>query len=161
VYRSYCYKILTGIIRCREPDFGHDHHELIDEQQHLTLEIFSMLIWLAHKNLLDFQATNFVPDGIGPLPLRYEYVDFDPPLPGLSADYNFLCERMGLVLAPLGLSTPEEFKIYNETMRMLALAGKTPSPATYHNLAKEYKRLANGKTIFPKKADMLIAHQAR
>jgi hypothetical protein len=51
--------------------------------------------------------------------------------------------------------------MYNEKMRMLALAGKSPSPAAYHDLAKEYKRLANGKTIFPKTPEMLIAHQAR
>jgi hypothetical protein len=161
VYRSYRYNISMGIIRCGEPDFGHDHHELIDEQQHLTLEIFSMLIWPAHKNLLDFQATDFVSVGIGPLPLSHDYVDFDPPLPGLSADYHFMCERMGLVLAPLGLSTPEEFKMYNKKIRMLALAGKTPSPAAHHDLAKEYKRVANGKTIFPKTPDMLIAHDAQ
>jgi hypothetical protein len=161
VYRTYRYNISTGIIRCGEPDFGHDHHELIDEQQHLILAIFSMLVWPAHKNLLDFQATDFVSIGIGPLPISRDYVDFAPPLPGLSADYNFMCQRMGLVLAPLGLSTHEEFKIYNEKMRMLALAGKNPGPVAYHDLAKEYKRLANGKTIFPKTPDMLLAHQTR
>jgi hypothetical protein len=159
VYRTYCYNLSTGTIRCGKPDFGHDHHQLIDEQQHLTLEIFSTLIWPAHKNILDFHATDFVSVGIGPLPFSTDYVDFDPPLPGLSADYNFMCERMGLVLAPLGLPTPEEFKIYNEKMRMVALAGKNPGPNTYHDLAKEYKKLANGKTIFPKTPDMLLAHQ--
>ena len=45
-------------------------------------------------------------------------------------------------------------------MRMLALAAKTPSPANHHDLAKERKRLAKGKTMFPKTPEMLVAHQA-
>jgi hypothetical protein len=41
----------------------------------------------------------------------------------------------------------------------IAFAGKKPSLAAYHDLAKEYKRLANGKDIFPKAPEMLIAHE--
>ena len=162
VRRSCPCNISSGVARCGKLDFGHDHDELIDEQQRLNLEIFSTLIWPSHENLLDFQATNFVSVGVGPLPLRsHDCVDFDPPLPGLSANCNFVCERAGLVLAPLGLSTPEKFKMHNEKMRMLALAGKTPGPAARHDLAKECKRLASGKTTFPETPDALVAHQAR
>jgi hypothetical protein len=108
--------------------------------------------------LMDLKKVDAPPDPLA-LPAYQRESKPQPWKSSKGTDYNFMCECMKLVLAPLGLSTPAEFKMYNEKMRLLALAGKKPSPAAYHDLAKEYKRLANGKDIFPKTPEMLIARE--
>jgi hypothetical protein len=71
------------------------------------------MAWPGHCNLLDFKGSgNYVPAGVGKLPLDPELVHFGPPKTVLSDDYAFVCQRMQVVLAPFPLSTAAEYKLF-------------------------------------------------
>ena len=95
-----------------ETDFGTDHHELVDECQLWILKIFGVFAWPAHKNLIDTEETDFISVGIGPLPHDKDCIIEGIPKKGLSDDYRYMCQKMGLNMAPLPISTHNEYKLF-------------------------------------------------
>ena len=159
VLRSYRYNISIGISRAGEPDFGTDRQELVDEAQHWIIRIFGVMAWPGHRNLLDFEGSNdFVPVGVGKLPLDPELVHFGPAKKGLSQDYAFMCDRMQVVLAPLPPSTAAEYKLFHVEIRRVAAKNKSPTKTDFHRIAKLFLDKADGKVIFPKTVEMLHKH---
>ena len=157
--RSYRYNISIGISRAGEPDFVTDRHELVDEAQHWIIRIFGVMAWPGHRNLLDFEGSNdFVPVGVGKLPLDPELVHFGPPMNGMSDDYFFMCKRMQVVLAPLPPSTAAEYKLFHIEIGRVAAQNKVPTKADFHRIARNFLEKSDGKVIFPKTVEMLHKH---
>jgi hypothetical protein len=97
------------------------------------------MAWPGHRNLLDFEGSdNFVPVGVGKLPLDPELVHFGSPKAGLSADYAFMCDRMKVVLAPLPPSTAAEYKFFHLEIGRVAVKNKAPTKNDMHRIAKTF-----------------------
>ena len=65
---SFRYNISTSIKRCGKPDFGHPHISLIDRLQLRIQQIYNVLVWPNHTNILQFKPVeNFASIGIGEL----------------------------------------------------------------------------------------------
>ena len=156
--RSYRYNISVGIGICGEPDFGTDQHEVVDMTQKWLMKIFGIFAWPAHKNLLDFDATNFISVGIGPLPLNEEHVKGGKPEITLSNDYKYMCNNMDVQLAPLPISTIAERKMFNDFVNTISCQKNLPKFDDYNKLAINYLNHSNGKDIFPKTITMLQKH---
>ena len=93
--RSYRYNISVGISFLGEPDFGTDHHMLVDELQNNILTIFGVFAWPAHKNLLNFNAgklENFISVGVGPIPHEGKIIKTGQPKEGISQDYTYISQ---------------------------------------------------------------------
>ena len=115
--RSYRYNISVDISMGGEPNFGIDNQQAVDECQVWMFKIFGVFAWPTHKNLIDFDGKKFISVGIGPLPHDTELVTMGNPKEGLSEDYNYMCPNMGVVLAPLPVSTSHEQKLFNQEMK--------------------------------------------
>jgi len=80
------------------------------------------------------------------------------PSKSLSPDYEFMCENMSVNLAPLPVSTLEEYKMFNTFMQNICSQNALPKFDNYKDLAVNYLKMANGKNIFPKTINMLQKH---
>jgi hypothetical protein len=117
------------------------------------------MAWPGHHNLLDFEGSgDFVPVGVGKLPLDPELLHFGPPKTGLSDDYAFMCQRMQVVLALLPPSTAAEYKLFHVEIGRVAAQNKAPSRTDMHRIARTFLDRADGKVIFPKTVEMLQKH---
>ena len=156
--RSFRYNISVGIGICGEPDFGTDQHEVVDITQKWFMKLFGIFAWPAHKNLLDFDGINFISVGIGPLPHDEELVTKGESKEHLSSDYKFMCQNMGVNLAPLPISTVEEHKRFNKFMNNISSKNFVPTFNDYKRLGIDFLNVSNGKNIFPKTINMLQKH---
>ena len=77
------------------------------------------------------------------------------PKKGLSEDYNYMCLKMGVVLAPLPVSTSHEQKLFNQEMKKIFQTNSLPTSHHYGNMAKLFLEKSDGKNIFPKTLSML------
>ena len=109
----------------------------------LDVKIFGVFSWPAHKNLIDFDAKNFISVGIGPLPHDTELVTMGNPKEGLSEDYNYMCLKMGVVLAPLPVSTSHEQKLFNQEMKKIFQTSSLPTLHHYGHMAKLFLEKSN------------------
>ena len=156
--RSFRYNISVGIDICGEPDFGTDQHEVVDITQKWFMKLFGIFAWPAHKNLLDFDGINFISVGIGPLPHDEELVTKGESKEHLSSDYKFMCQNMGVNLAPLPISTVEEHKRFKKFMNNISSKNVVPTFNDYKRLGIDFLNVSNGKNIFPKTINMLQKH---
>jgi hypothetical protein len=115
-----------------------------------------VIAWPGHCKLLDFGGSgNFVPVGVGKLPLDPELVHFGPPKTELSDNYAFMCQRMQVVLAPLPPLAAAEYKLFHVEIGRVAAQNKAPSRTDMHRIARTFLDRADGKVIFPKTVEML------
>ena len=156
VLLSYRYNVNTSKKRNGGYDFGHYELHYIDRIQKRIQEIYNVLLWPRHKNVLDFKGKKgFVSVGIGPLCYDERFVQLsDKPAQCLKGDLYFISKQMGLKypLQHLGKSRGE-LTMYNEFM----LANK-PTGANFVRLAEQFKLQSNGITIFPKLPSMLKSY---
>lgn len=133
-----------------EADFGTDHHELVDECQLWILKIFGVFAWPAHQNLTDIEEIDFISVGIGPLPHDKDSIVEGLPKEGLSDDYRYMCKKMGLNMAPLPISTHNEYKLFNEHITIISQTNKTVTFNHYKDIATSFLKQSDGKN-FPQK----------
>ena len=160
VLRSFRFNIAAGIKRCGEPDFHTDRHDIVDKTQHWMIHLFATFAWPTHKNLLDFNPPKTAAlVGVRPLPFDENHVRFaESPDGGLSRDYAYLSRKLGVAMAPLPLSTKEEFLLYNSELRKIVVNSGKPTPNDWDQIARTFLRESNGKTVFPKTTDLLKKH---
>ena len=79
--------------------------------------IWNLLIYPNHTNILAFKPTEFVAVGIGPLSYDLKYIDTGEPMAHFKGDLKFLAKRMKLKCPPLPLSTRQEYSIYNDYLK--------------------------------------------
>lgn len=150
----YRYNVNAGIARCGDHDFGHPWLHFVDRIQDRVQNIWNLLIYPNHTNILAFKPTEFVAVGIGPLSYDAKYVDTGEPMAHFKGDLKFLAERMKLKCPPLPLSTKEEHVIYNNYLK----SHPQPASKNWDELAQIFKGRVDGKTIFPKLPSMLKQH---
>ena len=114
--KFWCH-INTGIWRCTEHNLGHLWLDLIDQLQNIIQEIYNVIVFPRHWNLLYFlPIPNYVPIGIGPVCLSVDYVYLGKPSEYLKDDMRFLAEKMNVIWQPLPVASKEEIKLFNEYM---------------------------------------------
>jgi hypothetical protein len=117
-------------------------------------QIWDVEVLPNHVNGLEFEGTDLVSVGIGPLFLDPLCVQKGPPLPGMSPDVEFMAQRMGVTCPPLPFSTPDEFREFNKQIR----DDPNVNAKWCEEKAREYLRIADGKTVFCKTASMMMNH---
>jgi len=148
---AYKYNISTGVKRLGLHSHGHFFHELIDRIQIRIQEVFGVIVYQNHRNLLTFSSpvVAFIAIGVGPLSYDTNYVTFGPVHPKIKGDVKFVARKMGIELPPLPISTKEERKLFNEFRRDNCTGSKL-GPTKVHELCTLYKSKADGVSIFPK-----------
>ena len=154
---SYRYNVATNIRRRGHHDFGHKELYLVDRIQTRIRDIYNVVIYPRHQNLMEFKALDMISVGIGPLSYDSDYVEKEAPDKTLKGDRLFLAECMGLVLALLPIATKEEIKIFAAFM----LTHPKLTDSNFRDLAKLYKEKADGITIFPKLPSMVKSYYIR
>lgn len=151
------YNVASNIRRRGHHNFGHCELWLIDRIQIRIREIYNVLIYPRHPNVMEFKPIDMVSVGIAPLSYDADFVDKGPPDPKLRGDVKFIAEQTGLVLPLFPIATKEEIKIFTEFM------GQYPQPtdANFKILAKRYKAKANGDSVFPKLPSMVKSYYSR
>jgi len=148
------YNVNAGIARCGDHDFGHPWLYFVDRIQDRVQNIWNLLIYPNHTNILAFKPTEFVAVGIGPLSYDLKYIDTGEPMAHFKGDFKFLAKRMKLKCPPLPLSTRQEYSIYNDHLK----SHPQPAKKNWDELAQIFKNSVNGKTIFPKLPSMLKSY---
>ena len=148
-----------NIRRCGGHNFGHSELYLIDLIQKRVQELYNVLIWPKHKNVMDFKGKpNFISVGIGPLCFDEKYVEFaDEPAAHLIGDLHFVAKQQGLKYPLHQVNTEREIKMYNNFMASVS----KPTKALYEEWAQEYKKKSNGIDVFPKLPSMLKAYEKK
>jgi len=151
------YNTATNIRRRGHHNFGHCELWLVDRIQIRIREIYNVLIYPRHPNVMEFKPIDMVSVGIAPLCYDADFVDKGPPDPKLRGDVRFIAKQTGLVLPLFPIATKEEIKIFTEFM------GESPQPtdANFKKLAKRYKEKADGENIFPKLPSMVKSYYTR
>ena len=153
----YRYNMSTLITRAGAYDFGHCEHYLIDRIQIRVREIFNVLIYPRHKNIMEFEGNeDFVAVGIGPLCYSEDFVTKGEPDERLVGDMRFIAKRSGIKHPPLPIRTKDEINIFTQFM-----ATNKATQGNFIKLAKLYKMSANGINIFPKLPTMLKSYYNR
>jgi len=154
---SYRYNVSSGIRRKGDHNFGHFELYLIDRIQIRIREIYNVIIYPLHQNLMEFKPIDMASVGIVPLSYDSDYVEEGEPDESLKGDLKFLAERLRLVLPLLPIATKEEIKLFTEFM----MSHPNPTDSNFKALAKLFKEKADGKTIFPKLPSMIKSHYNR
>ena len=112
VLLCYRYNVSGNIRRCGGHNFGHSELYLIDRIQKRVQELYNVLIWPKHKNVMDFKGKpNFISVGIGPLCFDEKYVEFaDEPAAHLIGDLHFVAKQQGLKYPLHQVNTEREIK---------------------------------------------------
>lgn len=154
---SFRYNVSSNIRRKGYHDFGHCELYLIDRIQTRVREIYNVVIYPLHRNLMEFSPTDLVSIGIGPLSYDADFVEKGQPNPILQGEMKFMAERMGIREPLQPIAHPDEVKMFTNFMM------KHPKPTDSHfsELAKQYKQASNGTTIFPKLPSMVKAYYNR
>ena len=157
VFLCYRFNINTGRTRNGGYNFGHYEHYYIDRIQNRVQEIYNVLIWPRHKNVLNFKTKkDFVSVGIGPLSFDEKFVQkSETPAKCLKGDLYFVAKQMRLLYPLRLMGTAEECKIYSE---FFGKGQNKPTVESFTSLAVTYNRLSNGTTIFPKLPSMVKAY---
>ena len=157
VLLCYRYNVKSQIRRCGAYDFGHCELYLIDRIQRRVQEIFNILVWPRHKNLLCFKGKkDFISVSIGPLCYDENYVLHLSPEPAgnLKGDAYFIAKQMGLKYPLLHIGSPTEIRIFTNFIQEHPGA----NTADFEEMARLFKSLSNGKDIFPKLPSMLKSY---
>lgn len=157
ILRAFRFNISAGIARCGEPDFHTDRHDIVDKTQHWIMHVFGIFAWPTHRNLLDFQPPmDSTLVGCRPLPFDPNHVTTAPqPAANLSHDHAYLSKKLGVSIAPLPLSSKEEFQLYNSLVRGIVARNRNPNNNDWDNIARDFKQKTDGLRIFPKTTDHL------
>ena len=153
----YRFNVKSQIRRCGAYDFGHYELHIIDRIQNRVKELFNIVVWLRHKNMLYFQGKkDFILVGIGPLCYDSQYIHLsDTPANVLKGDYYFIAKQMGLLYPLLHIGSREEIYIFTNFMM------QCPPKATmkdFEELARIFKTKVDGIRIFPKLPTMLKSY---
>ena len=76
---SYRYNVATNIRRRGHHDFGHKELYLVDRIQTRIRDIYNVVIYPRHQNLMEFKALDMISVGIGPLSYDSDYVEKGAP----------------------------------------------------------------------------------
>jgi hypothetical protein len=158
VLLCYKYNVSSGIRRASDIDFGHTWLCFIDQIQLLVQEIYNVVVFPRHLNMLVFKAEDFVSVGIGPLTHSDDFVQMGEPMDHLRGDMQKLACRMLVTCPPLESRTVKEFKIENEYFL------KQPTATMAHfmiELAKIFKAEHDGVLVFPKLPTQIQASYQR
>ena len=143
------------IKRHGDPNHGHPYLWFIDKIQIKLQSLFGFSLYSDHINVYVVKDTKFLPIGIGPLSNDSRFVECGKASPNLKGDLAFVAEKMGLVFPLIPMSTIDEMKLFTKHIK------KNKDAITDRdmiNMAIVFKEQSDGKTIFPKLPDMLMAH---
>ena len=153
---SFHYNISSRISRCGAYNFGHFESYLNDRIQIRIRQIFNVIVFPRHMNLLEMKPSNLVSVGIGPLCYGDDFVELGEPHESLTGDLYFIAKRMGIKYPLMPVATRQEIVIFTRFM-----ANNKPTETNFKKLAMRYKRCGNGVTVFPKLPSMLKAYYKR
>jgi hypothetical protein len=148
---SHRYNVSAGIKRHGRHDFGHPWLYLPDMIQILIEQIYGVVVYPTHRNATQYQPTDLVALGIGPLSYSSDYVDKGPTSAVLKGEIKFIAEKMELVIPPLPISHPIEKAMYNNFRE----SHPNMNRRERQMLAREFKKKADGIHVFPKLESMI------
>ncbi len=152
------FNVRTGICHCNDHNFGHCYLHLIDRIDQLHCELYGVVLFPRHKNVLFFEPTDFQPIGIAPLMIEgTNFVRRGAPHKKLKGDLRFMSQRMGVECCPLPIGSKEERKLFSKFVNQV-ICEKGPTPTQWVQLAELFLIKCNFDTIFPKLPSMLVSY---